>query len=237
MTGIRAAGPRLCRHSSIRGARSRVAVDRRMPMRLSDTDRRDVRLRMVRIYNRARNAAAVSAPDPAGGGGQNTYNRADTAGGRTKNLNSARARPRCSPPPPQATKRERPSCLLTRSRPPQRGHRQGDGLAHPDRRRHQRRQRRRPLCDRLELQRAARDPVVPVLGGLPALRRIRSVQERAHPHRRDFRPPVAASAELDRCLRHRRLPLADGHHDDVAVLAGVHERMAFRRRHRPTPAG
>ncbi len=113
--------------------------------------------------------------------------------------------------------------------PPERGHRQGDDLARAHRRRDQRRQCRGPVRLRLELERPARDPVVPVLGDLPAVRRLRPEEERAHSHRRHLRPLLAADAALDRRVRVHRLLHADGDDDALAVVAGVHERLELRR--------
>ena len=109
-------------------------------------------------------------------------------------------------------------------------------LADPGRRRDQRRQRGRALRSERQFERVARDPVVPVLGGVPALAGYMLQAQRAHPHRRRRRPPVGARAELDRRLRHRLLPAADGDPHPVAVVAGVHDAWSAtrcRQRRRP----
>ena len=80
-----------------------------------------------------------------------------------------------------------------------------------------------------------RDPVVPVLGDLPVLRRLHADAQRARAHRRHHRPPFDARAGLDRHLRHAVLPAADGDPHHVAVVAGV--RRAYERHEVSTNAG
>ncbi len=64
---------------------------------------------------------------------------------------------------------------------------------------------------------------------LPALLAVHAAAQRAHPDRRRRRPAVEPRADLDRRVRHRLLPAADGADDHVPVVGRVHALVEHQR--------